>query len=131
MHYSAYHRNRINWLIHVVTIPIEWLSWLLVLSIVEFEMVMSVALALYYVVIGSRMSYFAAVAHLLFAYVAKQSCQYLGATNSLIAFVAIQLIAWTLQVLVGHRLFEHNLPSMATNLSVNSVLLSVLMAWDF
>lgn len=130
-HFSAFHRHRINWLIHVVTIPLEWLSWLLVLCVYDLEYVFSAALALYYVVINSRMSLIAAVAHILFAFIARNCYMRLGTTNSLLAFGIIQVSAWALQVLVGHRLFEKNLPSMATNLSLNSVFLSVLMAWDY
>lgn len=129
-HYSAFHRNQVNWFIHVVTIPLEWVSWLLVMCIIDLEWIMSITLALYYIVINSRMSYVAAMAHIMFAFVARIMYERLGLGYSLIAFMSVQLIAWTLQVLVGHTIFENNLPSMATNLSLNSVFLSVLMAWD-
>jgi uncharacterized membrane protein YGL010W len=42
----------------------------------------------------------------------------------------IHLVAWSLQVGVGHILLEKNSPGFMTDLTLNAIVLSILLAWD-
>ena len=52
-----------------------------------------------------------------------------GCSKTLLAAAAVQIVAWTGQVCVGHWLIEKNQPGMATGLTAASEVLSPLLIW--
>lgn len=129
--YSQHHQNNTNWCIHAVTIPIEWISWLTVLCFLNLEWFTSFFVAGYYFMIQTRMSTFSALSQFLFAWIARYLFTNLNIITLICSIVAAQVISWFIQIFVGHRLFEGNNPAMATKMSLNSVVLSVLLCWDY
>ena len=128
--FKSFHTNKINWAIHAVTIPFEWTATLLLLSIFHLHWYLAVSTGLYHLLIGARISLAACAAQFVFCKIAERLYYYLGAYQSAMLALAVHVLSWAVQVLVGHRMFEKNLPAMATKLTLNSVFLSVLLAWD-
>lgn len=128
--FKSFHTNRVNWLIHAVTIPLEWTATLLFLATLQLHWVVAISTGLYHGCVGSRLSPSAAVAQLVFCSIASRLSERLGQRQSIVAAVAMHIVAWFLQVVVGHGMFERNSPAMATKLTFNSIVLSVLLAWD-
>ncbi len=129
--YSKFHQHPVNWTLHAITIPLEWCSWLVFLCMFNLEWITSVAIAAYYLLLKARMGTVCAMAHLCLAWLARHIYDQMDNWKEVLCFVAaVQVGAWFVQVVVGHRLFERNLPAMATKLSLHSVVLSVLLAWE-
>ncbi len=129
--FLSYHRNRVNWMIHAITIPLEWTSWLLFLTIFRIHWLIAVPTAVYFVILDSPMSLLAAVAQIFFCWFAQYIYQITGLNLAIGIVVFVQLSSWFLQVYIGHKVFEKNLPAMATKLTCNSIILSPLLAWDY
>lgn len=129
--YKAYHRNKSNWLIHAVTIPFEWASWLLLLACINMHWYVALSCAVYYTCIGSKISILASVAQIIYCWGAHETCRHFGLYTSVAIVVAVQLSSWFAQVCIGHYLIEKNQPAMATKLTLNSIFLSPMIAWDY
>ena len=50
--------------------------------------------------------------------------------DSHVISLVLQFTAWFLQVYIGHSILEQNHPSMMKKLTINSIVLSLLLAWD-
>lgn len=128
--FKSFHTNRINWIIHAVTIPLEWTATLIILSIFGIHWYVAAVIGIHHFLIGARVSSAAAVAQFVFCYIAQHIRNYFGNTKAFLLALLVHICAWITQVCIGHWLFEKNSPAMATRLTINSVALSVLLAWD-
>ena len=128
--FKNFHKNKANWAIHAITIPMEWTASLLIISIFHMHWTVAAATATYHLILQSKNSIAAFLAQILFCCIAHSLHLRLGDLNSLLAAVSIHIFAWLTQVLIGHGILEGNAPAMATKLTINSVMLSVLLAWD-
>lgn len=128
--YRENHQNRINWNIHCVCIPLEWLSWFLLFSYTCNPLSIAVITATYYMIIGSPGSTKASFSVLLMAYIGVPLLRSLHPQDPWVTSLLVQIVAWLLQVGVGHRYFEKNTPGMLKKISVNSVALSLLMTFE-
>lgn len=134
--FKQYHSHPGNWLIHAVTVPIEWLASLMLLLSLSFLQpvvnFVSYAIAVYYLLCTKvrLITILAAASHLVMAHVATFLSSRLSKQRLIFLGVAMHLLSWFLQVYIGHRFLEENSPSMLTKLTLNSVILSVLLAWD-
>ena len=128
--YLQYHRNHVNWAIHAVSIPLEWTSWLLFLVPLKMHWCVALITALYYVLINSSMAIHAALAQIIYCWIAEQVFTACGYYKSLAIVALVQLSSWFVQVYIGHKIYEKNLPAMTVKLTLNSIILSPLLAWD-
>lgn len=128
--YKSFHTNKVNWAVHAITIPFEWTATLLFLSIFKLHWALAVGTGLYHLVLGTRISFAACAAQIIFCKIAERVFYYLGVYQSVALALLVHVMSWAVQVLIGHRMYERNLPAMATKLTINSVFLSVLLAWD-
>lgn len=130
--YCSDHRNKWNWWIHAICVPIEWLSWLLFLSLFRIHNLTTAFIIAYYVVLPTSRKYIAIVGHgiLTFAVSCFHGAKQMWYTTVVQVFL-LQVAAWSMQIFVGHYIFEKNQPSMASRLTFNSIILSVLLAWEF
>lgn len=117
-------------MIHAVSIPLEWTSWLLFLAILKVHWYVAVTAAIYYIIIKSPRSKVAAIAQIIFCQVAETTLQHTGIFLALVIIAIVQLSSWFVQVYIGHKIYENNLPAMTVKLTLNSILLSPLLAWD-
>ena len=132
--YQSYHRNTVNWSIHAISIPFEWFSSVLLLTVVHryFHWAFCMLVAVYYVTLGTRMAVVCALCQLCMAQLASIVAYKLQSSVNAIVFMfaIIQLLSWTLQVWIGHRIFEQNRPAILDKFTYASVLLSPLLAWE-
>lgn len=129
--FQSHHINGINWFIHVVTIPMEWFGWLILISFFNLHLPVSILIALYYMTIQSKASNFTACLHVFLAMLVQVLIQTISSTSHLIIMsLGLQFSAWILQVFVGHWIFENNNPSMMKKLTMNSIILSILLVFD-
>lgn len=119
-----------NWIIHAVSIPLEWISWLLFLAILNIHWYIAATAAIYYMAINSKMSKPAAVAQFFFCWLAEIIYHRVGLYPSLAIVAIVQFCSWFVQVYIGHKIYEQNMPAMTVKLTLNSILLSPLLAWD-
>ena len=129
--YTSFHKNETNWMIHAVSIPLEWTSWLLFLAILNIHWYVAVIAAVYYVILNSHRSIPAAIAQIVFCWVAERIFRNAGTYPSLAIVAIVQLSSWFVQVYIGHKICEKNMPAMTVKLTLNSILLSPLLAWDY
>ena len=132
-YYSKFHRNASNQLIHSISIPVEVLSWLLVLAVINewVSYLVAGAMALYCVETDSKCALISALAHLFLAIVAHVVYTHIHSRSyTLILALILQVVAWLTQVCIGHHYFEKNQPGFFQQLTFNSVAWSVLLAWD-
>ena len=137
--YRQYHRNPWNWLIHCATVPLELFSFFLLAAylsprIIVLVHICSWILALYYWIIGISWHSITAGLMMLFLYHAGTFVHHRFNTILYVPIwtiaLLLQVMAWFLQVCVGHHLLEQNQPAMTKKLTVNSIALSLLLAWD-
>jgi|MDSY01.2.fsa_nt_gb uncharacterized membrane protein YGL010W len=133
--YQRFHRHPVNWRIHAVAVPLEWFGWLLALGLAPRRLLhwpFGVSVGVYHALVVRPAGL--AVASFL-AQIAMAVCvdrvvaAISGAWHVLAIAVTIHASSWAVQVLVGHYRVEKNKPGLATQLTLNSVLLSVPMAW--
>jgi len=73
----------------------------------------------------------AGMAHILMAVLAKRYISLFdNQFHALGSIILMQGVSWFMQVVVGHWILEKNQPSMTKKLTFNSIVLSVLLAWD-
>jgi uncharacterized membrane protein YGL010W len=129
--YKAHHGNSWNWAIHAVTVPMEWVSWFILLSYVRYLCVpLSSLVAMYYVALDVKMSLPTAAAITILGFSARNMTAWLTFPRAWWVALVLQAAAWAAQVLIGHRFFERNSPGMLKRLTLNSVVLSWLLAWE-
>jgi uncharacterized membrane protein YGL010W len=128
--YSKYHQNTTNWTIHALTIPMEWISCFMILCYFNLEWLVAVIVAAYYLLIQTKMSTQSAASQFLIAWLSRYLFNNMTINTIICLIFLVQILSWFFQVIIGHRIFEGNLPAMATKLSLNSVILSMLLCWD-
>jgi uncharacterized membrane protein YGL010W len=131
--YRQHHRHALNWALHTICVPIEWFSWLIGLRYLHSTLpwFVSIATAIYYLLIDqSKIFFFASFAHIMFALLVDQLFVSSLSSSLWLVAVLLSLCSWAVQIFIGHFYFEKNSPAMATKLSLNSIVLSVLLAWD-
>jgi uncharacterized membrane protein YGL010W len=128
--YQEHHQNRINWNIHCVCIPLEWLSWFLLCSYICNPLSIAVIVATYSMIIGSPGSLKASFSVLVMGYFGVSLLMSLSPQHPWVTSLLVQIIAWLVQVGVGHRYFEKNAPGILKKISFNSVVLSLLMTFE-
>jgi uncharacterized membrane protein YGL010W len=130
--YREYHQNGMNNALHVVCVPMEWLAFLTMTNFVGVQYYLSFGIACYYLLLNSKVRHVAAVGHVGMAYLSSQIFSRLRERWWMVALVALlmQITAWSLQVCIGHKILEGNSPAMTKKLTLNSIVLSVLLAWD-
>lgn len=131
--YRKYHKHPVNWWIHFIAVPVEWSSWLIILSSFKCQWIVATITAIYYLYLDSELSKCAALAQFAFAFVASKVYAYFDNYFHAILFaIILQLVSWTLQIGIGHKLIEKNDPSMVgEELTLNSIVLSPILAWDY
>lgn len=136
--YRAHHANRSNWRLHCACVPLEWLACLVALA--ELPRVgwlrphwlVQLGLGAYVLPLGLPTTAVLAAAQLGLAAAADAVHVSLPSADArLVAALVAYACSWLLQVPVGHWLLERNQPAMATKLTLNSVVLSVALAWDW
>jgi len=136
--YKRHHDNKMNWLIHTFCVPIEALFFLVAIGIVIYSvfdygysrlilMLYSLIVALYYLLLARNHSIPSAIAYILIGHLSTLLITYRGIV---VYAIAVESIAWSLQVFVGHYYLNKNSPSMTQELSIRSIILSVLLCWD-
>mmetsp|Transcript_10269 Transcript_10269/g.26704 ORF Transcript_10269/g.26704 Transcript_10269/m.26704 type:complete len:166 (+) Transcript_10269:3-500(+) len=135
--YRAHHSHMGNWLLHAACVPLEWLSFLITLALVEPRLPWAVQGALAALVLACNRPALVSVCISLGLLVLAQAANWVvidlvpGRRIHAIALAAGSCsLSWAVQVPIGHWLLERNQPSMASRLTINSVLLSVPLAWD-
>jgi uncharacterized membrane protein YGL010W len=128
--YREHHQSVINWNIHRVCIPLEWLSWFLLVSYICNPLLIAVIAATYYLIIGSPGSVKASFSVLIMGYFGVSLLRVLLPLHPWVTSLLVQVIAWLLQVGVGHRYFEKNAPGMFKKITLNSVVLSLLITFE-
>ena len=128
--YRQYHTNEINWRIHCICIPLEWLSMLMMCCYICHPLPFVCLIATYYSILASPSSSCAAGSLLLLGYFTPIIFRYLSADYAWLASISLQILAWFVQVIIGHTYFEKNSPGMLQKMSLNSVLVSFLMIFE-
>jgi len=136
-YYQRYHAHPINWLIHTVCVPLEWFSWLVLVSYLGpgAQWPVAISVGIYHCFTLWQHSFTLAGASAL-AQVTMAFCadelrnNYAGARHAWWIAVLVHALSWAGQVLLGHYWIEQNSPGMANKLTLNSIVLSVPLAWD-
>ncbi|KAJ1620602.1 hypothetical protein T492DRAFT_1076761 [Pavlovales sp. CCMP2436] len=137
--YRAHHASAANWCLHATCVPIEWFSVLLALSAIsqaiwslQVHWPVQLVLAAYAAPLSSPTTVVTGSASLALARIVDFALAALPSVQTrLVVALSVWICSWLLQVPIGHWLIERNQPSMATQLTLNSVLLSVPLAWDW
>ena len=130
--FVSHHKRKLNRFIHILTIPCEWVSWTMGLTIFSLHWPISIVIALYLLFIQRKASYFASILHLGIAFFSEKLFHYFGGKSLTILSLSIflQLISLFMQVVIGHWLIEKNNPSMNKRLTLNSVIVSLSLAME-
>ena len=130
MFYRTYHRNEINWRIHCICIPLEWLAVLTMCCYVCEPLPFVCLIAIYYALLDSPSSSYAAGSLIFLGYFTPVIFRFLSADYAWLVSISLQILAWFVQVIIGHNYFEKNSPGMLQKISLNSVLVSFLMIFE-
>jgi len=141
--YRESHRNAINKTLHALTVPLEVLSFATALglltkvSLLPSCLNLALALYLYFALDGtipniSPAKETAMIIHLLIGIASTLLCSYIQhwGTKGLWFCFVLQILAWSIQVGIGHGIFEKKSPSMTKSLTLNSVLLSLVLSCE-
>lgn len=130
--YQASHMNKWNIFIHHCTVPLEWFSCLVFISLshVIFTWILTMLVIICLLVLRSKNKYSACFCHLILCAGATITANTYNPLNKIKLSCILQIIAWFLQVCIGHFLIERNSPSMTKQLTMFSVTVSLLLAFD-
>jgi len=114
-YYRSHHKNMTNWIIHAFCVPLEWLSFLILVAYIYPLMLYPIQgfLIIYYISLATPSSICAACGQMALTYNALIICEFTtwhGYTYYVV--LLIEVVAWGLQILVGHLYFEKNSPGM-------------------
>lgn len=134
--YQNYHQNVNNKFIHAVSVPFEWFGWLLLIQALlkhQLHYVISFYLSTFNYLIHSKLSNIVSLYYLLLPFLVDIFIYFTQFTTykRFIYAMVLQSLAWFVQVYIGHNYFEKNNPAMATRLTLFSVCVSTMLAWDF
>lgn len=129
--FKAFHQHALNKLIHALTIPLEWFGWTVLLALLPpLHWLMTIFVAGFILLSGANMSLLAAVMHVCMAMAVDLVRRHLATLSMVTIAIGVQLVSWTVQVAIGHKMLEKNNPAMATKLTVTSVLWSTCIGLD-
>lgn len=132
--HRKFHQNKHNKYIHAICIPLEWISWYIFFAIIHMRLnyAVGICLACYYCILKiSTPSLFGALFHILVPHFCNSMCAMCDRMwQPIVSAVIVQILAWYFQVYVGHIMYEKNKPALTSRLTVNSILVSLLLAWD-
>ena len=136
-YYQRYHTHPTNWHIHTVCVTLEWFSWLVLVSYLgpgaQWPVAVSVGIYHCLAIWPHRITLAAAsaLAQVIMAFCADElRVNYAGMYHAWWVALLIHALSWAGQVLLGHYWIEQNSPGIANKLTLNSVVLSVPLAWD-
>jgi len=127
--YQQHHRNRLNWWLHAIAVPVEWSAWLIALRSVHAALPWALQFAVAALVLAATGSLALGAAQLALAS-AADLVVHRFADHALALAAGGWTCSWLVQVGIGHWLLERNQPGMAKQLTALSIFLSVGMAWD-
>jgi len=132
--YLKSHQNPWNRRLHQITVSMEWLAAFVLIATVNPILSFLVALgtAIYLAICSHELtSRLVALWTLLVAECASiiVTSVVASTTEAVVLAGVLQAVAWAVQVPLGHWLIEKNSPSMATHFTLNSVVLSLLLAF--
>ena len=132
--YLRFHTESLNRLIHAFTTPLEIYSWVLLLAIITPYLSLAFSLLVIIhtlrVVQVTNCAYFVVLLQVFLTWSAVHTASTRGAVVSLSVGLTIQIVSWFIQVKIGHNYIEKNQPGFMTQLTMNSVLWSHLIAFD-
>ena len=127
--YKEHHINKCNIHIHALCIPLEWFSWFVLLNYIQvIPFIISTIVGMHYLFLNVNASYITAISIVILEYLAK--IVFTSVNYAWIWAFAIQFLSWGIQVFIGHYYYEKNSPGMTKRLTLESIVLSLLMAWD-
>lgn len=130
-YYLSYHQHPWNWRLHAICVPIEWLGYYLFLSLLHIHLIIALPLSLYLIALPSKIAFISSIGNILFALIANKLYHYLkNWVSTLLLAFAIQGVAWLIQIFIGHQIIEKNVPGFTKQLTLNSILVSLLLSWD-
>ena len=129
--YRDYHQHPWNWRIHAVSVPLEVMTFLVPLACVNprLPVAVSIAIALYALVLDPPRTIVPAAVTGLLGLAAERLSAVSGRTQmALLVAAFLHATSWVLQVAIGHWLIEKNRPAMQDKLTLNSIVLSPVLA---
>ena len=131
--FHSHHRNHFNKLIHIITIPFEWLSFTFFWSQLNLNWISTFLVSLYiYVCCPRNSKYLAIMGHLTIAIISDLlNLNVLSPQAKILGILLTQIISWFTQVIIGHWLIEKNNPSMIKKFTLNSIIFSLAIIWEF
>jgi uncharacterized membrane protein YGL010W len=131
LHYRNYHQNKWNNIIHMITIPLEWLGWVLWLSVLSLHFPFCFGVAIQHFFLPQQLAFVVGIVHVVYAMVAEVVKRRLRSSLTLIKIgLALQVVSWFLQVIVGHFCLEKNNPSFVKKFTLTGIIFSVMISWD-
>lgn len=146
--YWKFHRHPINRGIHVIAVPMEWFCAMIWIDILAFVVIgflnddemtfvlatrristtMNFLLGIYFCMLDIIPGLAACLTIAILEY---GSALMYHTSDGSIPFILgwtafINVGSWIVQVHIGHRIYEKNMPAMATQLTFHSVILSLL-----
>ena len=133
VYYRKYHKHPVNWWIHAITVPCEYFALLLGLTVVNLHYPASILLGIYQFVsvpnVGIKSV--CAIVNLIMICAAEYvTFQFNSPLLMLSLALFLQVLSWFAQVYIGHYQIEKNQPGIVIRLTLNSVVLSLPIAWD-
>ena len=131
--FKKHHKNRMNKWIHFITVPIEWFSSFLIISLlVPFTWFWTIVILVYayLCMLGSKKKFLVGAIHMLIACLSIWYKSNNTLFRSIIVAIVGQLFAWITQIGIGHMLIEKNSPSMTKRFTLNSIVVSLLLIAD-
>lgn len=127
--YLKFHKNKFNILLHSVFVPIEWFCFLYTMYYLSPIAALSIVMfiLIYYTLLRSLYGLLIGSSNIAMLYLSMS----LGDEPQFVLIAALYLLAWSMQIIVGHGYCERNAPAFTKALTLNSILLSVLLAFDY
>mmetsp|Transcript_10748 Transcript_10748/g.12765 ORF Transcript_10748/g.12765 Transcript_10748/m.12765 type:complete len:165 (+) Transcript_10748:250-744(+) len=133
--YLRYHQHPVNWMLHAFAVPLEWCSFLAALCLLHNSIplfVAGLAGAYYVLLLPNILGLFAGLSQISMGFITTYAMSTTFKNHRALAtgcILCLYCLSWIVQVGFGHWLIEKNEPGMMNKLTVNSVILSPLLAW--
>jgi len=138
--YRKFHRNKINKVIHIFCVPMETsafftLPYFFFLNYFSKEIAQlflwlscSVMWGYYFILLDSFTVSFFFLPGMQYAII--KSIDIFDYHGALFLWIIVAAVGWTLQIFVGHWIFEKNSPAFTKQMTLNSVLMSMMFIFD-
>ena len=132
LHYQAFHKNKYNIVVHYITVPVEWFSFILLLSKAHIGLVWIITLFTVAIIslLQSNAKFVTCIIHIFLTILSTYIKNLLTYSDVYRICFMLQVICWFIQVFIGHYCFECNSPAMTRQLTWLSVVVSLLLALD-